>query len=90
MRHRHHWIAGSLVALALVLSSGWTGAIAQDKPRSGGELLFVVPSEPPSYDAHAEETFGVIHPIAPHYRNDVYVHAIAEKSAGPGRVVGSG
>jgi len=67
MRHRHHWIAGSLVALALVLSSGWTGAIAQDKPRSGGELLFVVPSEPPSYDAHAEETFGVIHPIAPHY-----------------------
>ena len=67
MRQRHHWIAGSLVALALVLSSGWTGAIAQDKPRSGGELLFVVPSEPPSYDAHAEETFGVIHPIAPHY-----------------------
>ena len=29
--------------------------------------MFVVPSEPPSYDAHAEETFGVIHPIAPHY-----------------------
>jgi peptide/nickel transport system substrate-binding protein len=40
---------------------------AQDKPRSGGELLFVVPSEPPSYDAHQEETFGVIHPVAPHY-----------------------
>jgi peptide/nickel transport system substrate-binding protein len=67
MRHRHNWLRGSLVALALVLSSGWTGAVAQDKPRSGGELLFVVPSEPPSYDAHAEETFGVIHPMAPHY-----------------------
>ena len=40
---------------------------AQDKPRSGGELIFVVPSEPPSYDAHEEETFGVIHPMAPHY-----------------------
>jgi len=40
---------------------------AQDKPRSGGELVFVVPSEPPSYDAHQEETFGVIHPMAPHY-----------------------
>jgi peptide/nickel transport system substrate-binding protein len=62
-----NWVLCSLVALALVLSSGWTGAIAQDKPRSGGELLFVVPSEPPSYDAHAEETFGVIHPMAPHY-----------------------
>jgi peptide/nickel transport system substrate-binding protein len=42
-------------------------ASAQDKPRSGGELQFVVPSEPPSYDAHREETFGVIHPVAPHY-----------------------
>jgi peptide/nickel transport system substrate-binding protein len=37
------------------------------QPRGGGELLFVVPSEPPSYDAHQEETFGVIHPMAPHY-----------------------
>ena len=33
----------------------------------GGELIFVVPSEPPSYDGHQEETFGVTHPIAPHY-----------------------
>src|SRR5438132_10299208 len=40
---------------------------AQDKPRYGGELVFAVPSEPPSYDAHREETFGVIHPMAPHY-----------------------
>src|SRR5207247_345292 len=42
-------------------------SIAQDKPRMGGELVFVVPSEPPSYDAHQEETFGLIHPMAPHY-----------------------
>src|SRR5215813_12143765 len=42
-------------------------ALAQEKPRYGGELIFAVPSEPPSYDAHREETFGVIHPIAPHY-----------------------
>ncbi len=27
----------------------------------------MVPSEPPSYDGHQEETFGLIHPIAPHY-----------------------
>ncbi len=40
---------------------------AQDKPRSGGELIFPVPSEPPSYDGHREETFGLIHPIAPFY-----------------------
>ncbi|PYN19093.1 MAG: ABC transporter substrate-binding protein [Candidatus Rokuibacteriota bacterium] len=42
-------------------------AAAQEKPRYGGELLFAVPSEPPSYDAHREETFGVMHPMAPHY-----------------------
>src|SRR5207245_5401856 len=39
----------------------------EDKPRAGGELVFVVPSEPPTYDGHAEGTFGVVHPIAPHY-----------------------
>ncbi len=36
-------------------------------PRAGGELAFVVPAEPPSYDAHREETFALIHPTAPHY-----------------------
>jgi peptide/nickel transport system substrate-binding protein len=41
-------------------------ALAQS-PKSGGELIFAVPSEPPSYDAHQEETFGLIHPTAPHY-----------------------
>src|SRR5512145_963936 len=35
--------------------------------RNGGELVFPVPSEPPSYDGHREETFGLTHPIAPFY-----------------------
>jgi len=42
-------------------------ASAQDKPRYGGELVFVVGSEMPTYDAHREETFGLMHPIGPHY-----------------------
>jgi peptide/nickel transport system substrate-binding protein len=42
-------------------------ADAQERPRSGGELVFVVPAEPPSFDAHREETFGMLHPGAPHY-----------------------
>src|SRR5512145_3095812 len=60
----------AFVLMALVvalLSASALPASAQDKPRSGGELVFVVPSEPPSYDAHQEETFGLIHPMAPHY-----------------------
>ena len=43
------------------------GLPAQAQPRAGGELIFAVPSEPPSYDGHREETFGLIHPIAPFY-----------------------
>jgi peptide/nickel transport system substrate-binding protein len=48
-------------------------ATAQDKPRSGGELVFPVPSEPPSYDGHREETFGLIHPFAPFYNTLIRV-----------------
>jgi peptide/nickel transport system substrate-binding protein len=42
-------------------------AAAPLQPRVGGELRFVVAGEPPSYDAHREETFALIHPAAPHY-----------------------
>jgi peptide/nickel transport system substrate-binding protein len=40
---------------------------AQQRPRYGGELVFLVPSEPPSYDGHREGTFGTVHSLAPHY-----------------------
>src|SRR5262247_1792353 len=56
-----------LLALAVILAAGVLPVAGQDKPRYGGELVFVVPSEPPSYDGHQEETFGVTHPVAPHY-----------------------
>ncbi|HET8578422.1 MAG TPA: ABC transporter substrate-binding protein, partial [Methylomirabilota bacterium] len=71
MSLRRLWIL-SLI-LAVVASAGAGPTAAQDKPRHGGELVFVVPSEPPSYDAHQEETFGVIHPIAPLYSTLVRV-----------------
>jgi peptide/nickel transport system substrate-binding protein len=52
-------LACAVLAAALALSGP---ATAQDKPRTGGELIFVVPAEPPSFDAHREETFGMLHP----------------------------
>jgi peptide/nickel transport system substrate-binding protein len=56
-----------MLSIALVAAA----ASAQDRtagpPRHGGELVVLVPSEPPSYDGHAEGTFGVVHPLAPHY-----------------------
>jgi len=62
-----HRRTGLVVLIAVLILAVALPAGSQEKPRSGGELIFVVPSEPPSYDAHQEETFGVIHPMAPHY-----------------------
>ena len=36
-------------------------------PKRGGTLLFAVVSNPPSYDCHAEITFGMVHPVLPQY-----------------------
>ena len=58
----------ALIVLALsstLLACGDAGA--QERPRYGGELIFLVPSEPPSYDGHREGTFGTVHPLAPLY-----------------------
>jgi peptide/nickel transport system substrate-binding protein len=54
-----------LLALALVFPVALP--LCAQTPRNGGELVFPVPSEPPSYDGHREETFGLIHPVAPFY-----------------------
>jgi peptide/nickel transport system substrate-binding protein len=64
-KRMRHYLYSLVIAIVTVALAG--PATAQDKPRYGGELVFAVPSEPPSYDAHREETFGVIHPLAPHY-----------------------
>ncbi len=53
--------------LALAAGAMLAFSAQAQTPRSGGELIFPVPSEPPSYDGHREETFGLIHPIAPFY-----------------------
>src|SRR5687767_12919820 len=55
------WLAPLLTLTVIAPAS------AQDKPRSGGELIFVVAAEPPSFDAHREETFAMLHPGAPQY-----------------------
>src|SRR6266705_6608106 len=56
----------AVLALLLLPLCAQTG-LAQAQPRAGGELVMAVPSEPPSYDGHREETFGLIHPVAPFY-----------------------
>jgi peptide/nickel transport system substrate-binding protein len=59
----------SLLAIGIgtaVAVGASTGAVAAD-PKSGGVLNFVVGSKIPTYDGHAETTFGMIHPIRPFY-----------------------
>ena len=40
---------------------------AQQTPQPGGELVYIVTAEPPTFDAHASTTFASLQPIAPHY-----------------------
>ena len=53
-----------LMALLLMMAGSATAAEA---PHPGGELVFAVGETPPSYDGHRETTFGMLHPVAPHY-----------------------
>ena len=56
-----------IVVLVMIALTPWCAATAQETPRHGGELVFVVPAEPPSFDGHREETFAMLHPLAPSY-----------------------
>jgi peptide/nickel transport system substrate-binding protein len=59
---------GGWLAAAVLLAVAWTGsAAAQDRPRTGGTLIFSVGAEPASLDAHREDSFATIHPVAPFY-----------------------
>ncbi len=63
-------IRATWLSIVVALSSALLAAApadAQQRPRYGGELIFLVPSEPPSYDGHREGTFGLVHPFAPFY-----------------------
>jgi peptide/nickel transport system substrate-binding protein len=59
-------VLGAGLALGLWAGAPVTPAVAAT-PTRGGILKFVVPAEPPSFDAHRETTFALIHPLAPFY-----------------------
>jgi peptide/nickel transport system substrate-binding protein len=41
--------------------------VAGEQPKPGGELIYIVSAEPPTFDAHQCTTFACLMPIAPHY-----------------------
>ena len=58
-----------LIALSIgtAVAVGASSSALAAEPKKGGVLDFVVGSKIPSYDGHAETTFGMIHPIRPFY-----------------------
>src|SRR5229473_1609037 len=55
--------AGLVAALAVALP-----AAAEETPKHGGTLIYVIPADaPPSFDAHRETTYATIHSAAPFY-----------------------
>ena len=68
---RHPALTWFLTALLLGAACSGVGA---ESPAYGGILTFVVPAEPPSFDGHRENTFALIHPIAPFYSTLIRVN----------------
>ena len=57
------WAAGLGVALAAAAP-----ATADEAPKYGGILTYMIPADsPPSFDAQREETYATIHSAAPFY-----------------------
>ena len=57
------WAAGLGVALVAAVP-----AMADEAPKYGGSLIFMIPADaPPSFDAHREGTFATVHSAAPFY-----------------------
>lgn len=57
----------AVAGLGFVVATSFGGAALAETPKRGGVLRIVVGSKIPSYDAHKESTFGMIHPIRPFY-----------------------
>jgi peptide/nickel transport system substrate-binding protein len=57
------WAAGLAVVLAAAAP-----AMADEAPKYGGILSYMIPADsPPSFDAQREETYATIHSAAPFY-----------------------
>jgi peptide/nickel transport system substrate-binding protein len=55
-------------SIGALLIGGSIAAPAEETPKNGGILNYVIPADaPPSFDAHRETTFATIHSAAPFY-----------------------
>jgi peptide/nickel transport system substrate-binding protein len=51
-----------------LMAAAMVPALAEEIPKHGGTLTYVIPADaPPSFDAHRETTFATVHSAAPFY-----------------------
>src|SRR5579872_6994564 len=73
MKTHRLWTTAALgVVLALPAFVG--PAAADETPKHGGTLTYMIPADaPPSFDGHREETYATVHSVSPYYSTLVRV-----------------
>src|SRR5689334_17085782 len=72
MRPELRVAAGLAALLALAIGNP---AGAEETPKRGGTLTYMIPADsPPSFDAQREETYATIHSAAPFYSTLIHVN----------------
>jgi peptide/nickel transport system substrate-binding protein len=64
------WIPAfaGMTVVAVYLSAFTCAASADEAPKYGGTLTYMIPADaPPSFDGHRESTFATVHAVAPFY-----------------------
>src|SRR4029453_684649 len=65
MRGRQSTIWAALVAVTIFTASA---TAAEEEPKHGGSLNYMIPADaPPSFDGHRESTYATVHSVAPFY-----------------------
>jgi len=79
-RHEANISAAIALLASLGFSSAHLSAWADETPKRGGILTYMIPADaPPSFDGHRENTFATIHAVAPFY--SVLIRANPENPA---------
>src|SRR5258707_3847497 len=76
-----HLLFRRAVPLVAVLLATASTTLADEVPKRGGTLTFVIGADaPPSFDAQREETYATIHSVAPFYTVLIRANPIAPGS----------
>src|SRR5208282_6621455 len=60
-------LQAALLGAVLAVGTAWPSSAAET-PKRGGILTYMIPADaPPSFDAHRETTYALVHSIAPFY-----------------------